>query len=595
MPYAVGDEGSETMGISEVIRLLSGVALFLFGMTLMGEGLKRVSGNRLEPVLFRLSGTPAKGVLLGAGVTAVIQSSSAPSIMVVGFVNAGMMKVRQAISVILGAILGTSITGWVICLSYIDGTSGISSLLSTATLTGAVAVVGILLRMFSKKTSHHHIGDILMGFAVLMFGMSAMSGVAGQLGEQPWCTEILMTMTYPVLGILVGIVFSAVLQSASAAVGIVQALSVTGAMTLGSALPLLMGIAIGASVPVLLSALGAGTDGKRTAVSYLVASFMGVMVFASLFYIADAIFKFSFLGMVMYPVSLAITNTIMRLAILCILAPFSDVLEAVSALIVPKRVSESDPALRLEARFLTHPALAIEQSRQTIFEMAARTEEAITAATGMVSHYSEAGFRQIQEIESAGDRYEDALGSYLVKLTGQELTKAQGRTSSLFLHTLSDFERISDHAMNIAENAREMYEKQLNFSGDAMQELAVLGRAVREILHLTVEAFTKEDRELAVRVEPLEQVVDDLCDAMKHRHVERLQQGRCTIAYGFVFNDLITNYERVSDHCSNIAVAMIELEAGSFDTHEYLDKLREKRSADFQKYYQSYSEEYALD
>ena len=580
------------MGVSEIISLLSGVAMFLFGMTLMGDGLKRVSGNKLEPILFRLSGTPVKGILLGTGVTAVIQSSSATSVMVVGFVNSGMMKVRQAISVILGAILGTSITGWVICLSYIDGASGLSSLLSTATLTGVIAVVGIILRMFSKNQTHHHIGDIMMGFAVLMFGMSSMSGAVSGLGDQPWFTGMLTSMTLPMLGILAGLLFSALLQSASAAVGIVQALSVTGAMTLGSALPLLMGIAIGASVPVLLSALGANTDGKRTAVSYLVASFMGVMVFASLFYIGDAMFRFPFLAMTMDPFSLALTNTILRLAILCLLAPFTDVLEAVASLIVPEKHSREDPALRLEDRFLGHPALAIEQSRQTICDMAEKTESAMTEAIGLLSRYTEAGFEKVRELETAGDHYEDALGSYLVKLTGRELTERQSQAASVFLHTLSDFERISDHALNIAKSTREIHDKEIDFSQDASHELSVMTDAVRETLRVTVEAFVSADLSLAQQVEPLEEVVDDLCDELKLRHVDRLQKGQCTISHGFVFNDLITNFERVSDHCSNIAVAMIELEGGSFDTHEYL--VKEKRSPDFERYFREYKARYAL-
>ena len=582
------------MGISDIISLLSGVALFLFGMSLMGDGLKRVSGNKLEPILFRLSGTPLKGIALGAGVTAVIQSSSATSVMVVGFVNSGLMKVRQAISVILGAILGTSITGWVICLSYIDGTSGLSSLLSTATLTGVIAVVGIILRMFSKRQIHHHIGDIMLGFAVLMFGMSAMSGAVSGLKSEPWFTSLLTSMTLPLLGIGVGLLFSAMLQSASAAVGIVQALSVTGAMTLGSALPLLMGISIGASVPVLLSALGANTAGKRTAVSYLVASFMGVMVCAALFYIADAMFRFPFLDKVMDPFSLALTNTVLRLAILCLLAPFTDVLEAVASLFVPEKQAEADPTLRLEERFLGHPALAIELSRQTICDMAEKTEEAIGAAISLLSRYSEAGFTQVEELETAGDHYEDALGSYLVKLTGQELTASQGEAASIFLHTLSDFERISDHALNIAQSTREIHDKQIVFSEDAVHELSVMTGAVQEIIRVTVEAFENADLALAKRVEPLEEVVDDLCDELKHRHVDRLQKGQCTIAHGFVFNDLITNFERVSDHCSNIAVAMIELDAGSFDTHEYLGAVKEKHSQDFERYYNSYREQFAL-
>ncbi len=583
------------MGISQIISLLSGVALFLFGMMLMGDGLKKVSGNKLEPVLFKLTGTPLRGILLGAGVTAVIQSSSATSVMVVGFVNAGMMKIRQAIPVILGAILGTSITGWIICLSYIDAGSGVSGILSTATITGIVAIIGILLRMFGKTPEKQHIGDILMGFAVLMFGMSTMSGAVSDLGDKPWFTSMLTSMTLPVFGILAGIALSMILQSASAAVGIVQALSVTGAMTLSSALPLLMGISIGASLPVLLSALGAGIPGKRTAVSYLVSTFMGVMLFASIFYIANAIIRFSFMDMIMDPVSLALVNTLMRLVMICLLAPFVDVLAAVAAFFVPSGPpDERDPALRLETRFLNHPALAIEQSRITICEMAEKAEESIREAAQLVEHYTVQGFERVQELEDAGDHYEDALGSYLVSLASQELTERQSREASKFLHTLSDFERISDHAMNIASNAQEIFEKKLNFSEEAVHDLAMVTEATRFTLRITVESFLNEDFKLAEQVEPLEEVIDDICDEAKLRHVERLQRGECTISHGFVFNDLITNYERVSDHCSNIAVAMIELDEGSFDTHEYLTQIKEQRSPEFERHYKEFRKRFAL-
>jgi len=573
------------MGISEVVRLMCGVALFLFGMTLMGDGLKRVSGNKLEPILFRLSSTQFRGMLLGAGVTAVIQSSAATSVMVVGFVNSGMMKVRQAISVIIGAILGTSITGWVICLSYVEGTGSLSSILSTATLTGVIAVIGIVLRMFSKKQLHRHIGDILMGFAILMTGMSNMSGAVSGLGNQPWFTAMLTSMTNPILGILVGALFTAMLQSASAAVGIIQALSVTGAMTLSSALPLLMGVTIGASVPVLLTALGANTNGKRTALSYLVVTFMGMMVVASLFYIADSIFRFPFMSMVMNPFSLAFVNTVFRLVMLCLLAPFTDVLEAVVSLMVPEKklTKEEDPTLRLEERFLGHPALAIAQSRITISAMAEQSRQALESAFSLLTSYSEEGFAAVEAMESSVDRYEDSLGSYLAKLTGQDLNEQQSMEVSKYLHTLSDFERISDHALNIAESAREIHEKKLHFSDDAKRELSVATRAVSRVVQLAVSSFESEDLSVARQVEPLEEVVDELCDQLKLRHVDRLQHGRCTISQGFVFNDLVTNLERVSDHCSNVAIALIELSSGTFDTHEYLEHLKEKQSQEFEQ------------
>ena len=582
------------MSISDVITLITGIALFLFGMSLMGEGLKKVSGNKLEPILYKLSGTPIKGILLGCGVTAVIQSSSATSVMAVGFVNSGMMKIRQAIYVIMGAILGTSITGWIVCLSYIPGSSGIGSLLSTATLTGIIAAVGIILRMFSKKQIRQQTGNILMGFAVLMFGMSTMSGAVSTLGEQEWFTSALTTLSNPILGIVIGAAFAAVLQSASAAVGIIQALSVTGAMTMEIALPLLMGITIGASLPVLLSALGAGTDGKRTAVSYLVASFMGVMVCASVFYICEAIFRFSFLETVMNPFSLALLNTLFRLVIVLILAPFTDVIEAISALLVRNK-KEDDMTLKLEERFLSHPALAVEQSRQAICDMAMKTKEAVNEATALINAFSPARMEKVRELEETGDRYEDALGTYLMELSGRGLTEPQGRKTSVFLNTLSDFERISDHAMNIAEGAQEMHDKKISFSEDASRELSVITAAVKDILQITADAFINEDVELAGQVEPLEEVIDDLRDEMKLHHVERLQLGLCTIENGFVFNDLLTDLERISDHCSNVAVAIIELREGALETHEYLENIKEKRNPDFEKYYNRFREMYGID
>ncbi len=583
------------MGISQMMSLLSGIALFLFGMSLMGDGLKKLSGSRLEPILFRLTGKPLRGVLLGTGVTAVIQSSCATSVMCVGFVNSGIMKLKQASYVIFGAILGTSITGWIICLSYIEGAGSLRELLSTSTLTGIIAIVGIVCRMFAKKQSWQQVGDILMGFAVLMFGMSMMSGAVGALGEQEWFTRSLTSMKMPLLGILVGALFTALLQSASAAVGIVQALSVTGALTLESALPLLMGISIGAALPVLLSALGAKTDGKRTAFIYLVGSFMGVMVFASLFYIAHAIIGFSFMEMTMNPLSLAVVNTLFRLAMLCLLLPFADVLEALVKLMIPeKKSTEDDPTLRLEERFLQYPALAVEQSRITIHEMAEQSRQAILCALTLVSEFSPEGYRAVQNAEASVDRYEDALGSYLLRLTSTALNEEQGEDVSVFLHTLSDFERISDHALNLAESAKELQEKQITFSDSAQKEFAVIFDAVREAVQLTVDAFLSDDLTKAAQVEPLEEVIDLLCDEMKLHHVERLQTANCTIVQGFVFNDLVTNLERVSDHCSNIAVAMIELNAGSFDTHEYLDRLKAQRTADYDRYFTAFRTRFAL-
>ena len=582
------------MSIANLISLLSGIALFLFGMALMGDGLKKVAGNKLEVILFRLTGSPLKGFLLGTGVTAVIQSSSATSVMVVGFVNSGMMRVRQAISIVMGAILGTSITGWIICLSDLGGGGGWIDLFSTATLTGIISVGGIVLRMFSKSQTKRHIGDILMGFAVLMFGMSAMSGAVSPLRSDPTFLRILTTFSNPMLGILFGTLFTCVLQSASAAVGILQALASTGVIDFSMALPIIMGIAIGAALPVLLSAIGANVDGKRTAMVYLVVEVVGVIFWAAAFYLVNAFVQFDFMSMTMSSVSIAFVNTLFRFVKVVILLPFIDVIEKVVDLLVkdkPVQAEATDETIRLEERFIQHPALAIEQSRITINSMAAEAQENLAEAMRLLHHYSDEGYRTVVEMEQVVDRYEDRLGSYLVKLTGQELSSKQNEDASKFLHTI---ERISDHALNIAQTAKEMREKSIVFSDDALRELAVLESALAEIVHITVNAFIRNDLSLASRVEPLEELIDDLCDELKLHHVDRLQKGHCTLLNGFLFNDLLTNYERVADHCSNIAVAMIEVESDSFDTHEYLSSIKEMKSDTYERYYEEYSQQYHL-
>ena len=609
------------MSISNVISLLSGIALFLFGMALMGDGLKKVAGNKLEVILYQLTGKPLKGFLLGTAVTAVIQSSSATSVMVVGFVNSGMMRVRQAISIVVGAILGTSITGWIICLSDLGGGGGWIDLFSTATLTGVISVVGIVLRMFSKNQTKQHVGDILMGFAVLMFGMSTMSAAVSPLRDEPVFLRILTSFSNPLLGILFGTLFTCVLQSASAAVGILQALASTGVIDFSIALPIIMGIAIGAALPVLLSAVGANVDGKRTAMVYLVVEVAGVVFWAAVFYLANAVFRFDFMDMPMTSVSIAFVNTLFRFVKVVILLPFTDVIEAVVNALVKDKGEEKNAnepaAMHLEERFLQHPALAalqlvfrdllcaralfaqhpalaIEQSRITINSMAADAELNFSGALALLENYSDEDFAEVQRMEGMIDRYEDILGTYLVKLTGRELTGRQSADVSKFLHTISDFERISDHALNVAEAAQEIHQKGITFSGDARHELSVLTDALREILHNAIRAFIMEDLELAKRVEPLEELIDALCDEMKLHHVDRLQKGVCTLSQGFVFNDLLTNYERVADHCSNIAVAMIELEADSFDTHEYLSSVKAMKSAAYERYYEEYRQQFAL-
>lgn len=584
------------MSVADVISLLGGIALFLFGMSLMGEGLKKVAGSRLELVLYKLSSTPLKGVLLGTGVTAVIQSSSATSVMVVGFVNSGMMKVKQAIGVIMGAILGTSVTGWILCLSSLEGGSGVVQLLSTEVLTGIVAVVGIILRMFTGKTSNRYVGEILLGFAVLMYGMSAMSGAVSPLRESEAFIRILTSFSNPILGILVGLAFTSVLQSASAAVGILQALAITGAVTFEVALPIVMGIAIGAAVPVLLSALGANLNGKRTAFIYLLIDVLGVLIWALLFYGANAIIHFTFLNAVMSSVSIALMNTLFRLATVIVLLPCIGLMEHMVELLFPDdgSAAEEQEMDRLEERFLQHPALSIEQSRLVTNSMAERAEGNLLMAVGLRNRWSDKDFRMVGETESVIDRYEDKLGTYLMKITSKSLSQSQSEEVSKYLHTISDFERISDHALNISEAAKEIHDKDLQFSPEACHELDVIESAVREILSIAVGAFVENDPQRAARVEPLEEIIDGLCDEMKSHHVDRLQSGSCTLNLGFVFNDLLTNYERVADHCSNIAVAIIELESDSFDTHEYLNSVRAMKSSSFARYYEEYKQEYHL-
>lgn len=586
------------MGIAEVLSLLGGVALFLFGMSLMGDSLKMVAGSKLEVVLYRLSGTQLKGILLGTGVTAVIQSSSATSVMVVGFVNSEMMKVRQAIGIIMGAIIGTSITGWIICLSDIGGnTSGWMELLSTETLTSVVALIGIILYMFSGDMSRRHVGGILMGFAVLMFGMKAMSGAVSGLKDDESFVRILTDFSNPVLGIIVGMAFTSVLQSASAAVGILQALAITGAVSFEVAFPIIMGIAIGAAVPVLLSAMGASADGKRTALSYLIIDLFGVIIVSVIFYAVNAFVHFGFMSRTMTAVSIAFVNTLFRVVIVMILAPMTGLIEKFVSLFV-KDDKERLKGLRdmdlLEERFLTHPALSIEQSRQVINSMARCVVKNVTDALSLVDKYTKDGFAEVQKEEELVDRYEDKLGTYLVQITRLELTKQQNIMVGKYLHSITDFERMSDHALNIAECAQEMHDKKLNFSKSATHELSVLRSAVSEIVALAVKAFVEDDLSVAYRIEPLEEKIDSLCDEMKLHHINRISDGTCTLQLGFVFNDLLTNLERMADHCSNIGVAMIELASGALETHDYYNKLMEETTDQFKESFAKYDAKFKL-
>ena len=587
------------MNLADALSLLGGVSLFLFGMTLMGEGLKLVAGNKLELILYKLSGTPLKGILLGTGVTAVIQSSSATSVMVVGFVNSGMMKMKQAISIIMGAIIGTSITGWIISLSDIGGSNGLLNLLSTETLSAITAIVGIYLRLFSKKQTHHHTGDILMGFAILMFGMKAMSSSVSSLRESEVFISLLTQFSNPILGIIIGMVFTTVIQSASASVGILQALSSTGAITFEIALPIIMGIAIGASVPVLLSALGASTDGKRTALSYLVVDTLGVIVFSLLFYSINALVHFTFMSTPLRSVNIALLNTVFRLIVVALLLPFISLLEKLVSTLIKDKKQEQDKELddikRLEERFISYPPLAVENARIAINKMGELAEKNILDAFNLLRNgYTDGGFDEVERIEGVIDKYEDSIGTYLTKLTGREMPKDLNRSVAKYLHTLTDFERISDHALNIAESAKEIKEKEISFTPEAIHEMDVMMKALERIVHITVSSFAENDLDKAYLVEPLEEVIDELCEQMRFNHVDRLTKGECTILNGYVFNDLIGNYERISDHCSNTAATLIEMEEGVFGLHTYTNEVKDRHTHNFEENYKFFSDAFTL-
>ena len=586
------------MGVTSILSLLSGVALFLYGMSVMGDSLKKVAGNKLELILYKLTSTPLKGILLGTAVTAIIQSSSATTVMVVGFVNSGMMKVAQSIGIIMGANIGTSVTGWILCLSYIEGSGGIAQLLSTATISAVVAIIGIIFRMVMKKDSYRHVGEIMLGFAILMFGMQTMSGAVAPLKDSETFRSMLTMFTNPAAGILVGILFTAVLQSASASVGILQALSVTGGISFAVALPIVMGIGVGAACPVLMSAIGTNKNGKRTALIYLLNDLFGMLFWSIVFYTLNAIFHFKFMNVVMTPVYIAMMNTVFRAATICILSPFIKYIEKLVYILIKDDEEDLDEQKDfdlLEERFLNYPAIAIAQSHTAMNGMARKARKNLSRSVSLLKKYSDEKYQKIEEKEVLIDKYEDKLGTYLMQLTGKELSGDQTKQVSKFLHTISDFERMGDHALNVARTAKELYDKKIVFSDEARYELNVLIAAMKEIVTSTVQAFSRDDLQMAARIEPLRELIGMLCDELKMRHVDRLQSGKCGISQGFAFNDLLTNIERVSDHCSNVAVAMIELESRNFDTHEYLKSLREMRNTEYKRYFEEYEQKYSID
>ena len=585
------------MDFFSILTLLGGLAMFLYGMQVMGDGLAKVSGGKLEQILENLTSSKWKAVLLGMCVTAVIQSSSATTVMVIGFVNSGMMKLKQAIGIIMGANIGTSITGWILCLSYIEGSNGIASVLSTATISAVVAVVGIIFRMFCKRTLHKNVGNIMLGFAILMTGMQMMSGAVSPLRESPMFIKMLTMFSNPIAGILVGIAFTAVLQSASATVGVLQALSVTGILTFASAFPIVLGIGVGAACPVLISAIGANKNGKRTALVYLINDLFGLILWSVIFYTVNAFVHFTFMDMTMTPVAIALLNTVFRLATVIVLFPFISKIEKLVCWLVKDNKEdledEADFDL-LEERLLNYPALAIAQCHRVMNGMSKKLRKNVNRAMNLLNDYQQDKYDKVQRKEDLIDKYESRLGEYLIQLTKREMNSAQTRQTSLYLHTINDFERIGDHASYIAHMSNEMHDNHTNFSQEAWDELNVVMEAVREDINITCNAFMKDDKEMAQRVAPLGAVITGLCDVLKMRHAERLSQGKCGLEEGTVFSDILNSFCRIATHCASAMVALMKSGETGSDLHIHDSKIYPTNSADYYQYFKEYGQKYDI-
>ena len=586
------------MGIfSMILSLLSGVALFLFGMSLMGDGLKMVAVNKLEAFLYRMTNTPLKGVALGTGVTSVIQSSSATTVMVIGFVNSGMMKLKQAIGIIMGANIGTSITGWILCLSYIDGKNGIAKILSTATISAVVAIIGIILRMACKRSVHKNIGNIMLGFAILMTGMQTMSGAVSPLKDSPTFTNMLTMFSNPLIGILVGIAFTAVLQSGSDTVGVLQALSVTGILTFSSAFPIVLGIGVGAACPVLISAIGANKNGNRTALVYLINDLFGLILWSVIFYTVNAVVHFGVMDMSMSPVAIALLNTVFRVATVCVLFPFIPKIEQLVCWLVKDSAEELEDEADfdlLEERLLNYPALAIGQCHRAMSGMARKLRKNVNRAMNLLNEYQQDKFDKVQRKENLIDKYESRLGEYLMKLTKHEMNSAQTRQASLYLHTINDFERIGDHASYIAYMSSEMHDNHTNFSQEAWDELNVVMEAVREEINLTCRAFLNDDKEMAQRVAPLGMIITSLCNELKMHHVERLSNGNCGLEEGTVYTDILNSFNRIAAHCASAMVALLKSGDENPDMHIHDSKIYPSDSVEYYTYFKEYRQKYEI-
>lgn len=562
-----------------ILTLLGGLAMFLYGMQVMGDGLAKVSGGKLEQILENLTSSKLKAVLLGLGVTAVIQSSSATTVMVVGFVNSGIMKLTQAVGVIMGANIGTTVTSWILSLAGIESENFFIQLLKPSSFAPILALIGVVFLLFCKSAKKKDIGTILIGFAVLMFGMETMSGAVEPLADVPEFTGILTAFSNPVFGVLAGTILTAVIQSSSASVGILQALCMTGAVPYASALPIIMGQNIGTCVTALLSAIGAKKNAKRAAMMHLYFNLIGTIVFLCAFYLVNSFVHFPFMSEAATPVGIAVMHSTFNITATVVWLPFSDILVKLACLTIKDKKEDEIPAedrdfMILESRFLEKPSFAMEQGKSAAKQMAEESRQALYTALGLLDDYKEEKVEAVQMIESKVDRYEDELGTYLVKLSHKDLTEKDSHSLSIMLHCIGDFERISDHAVNIMESAQELHEKNARFSDKAIKELHVLIKAVKDIVDMSYTVFTQQDVKLANAIEPLEEVVDELSQELKRRHVKRLREGSCTIEMGFILSDITTSLERIADHCSNIGVCVTQVREDLYDTHSHIDIMK---------------------
>lgn len=590
------------MDIFSILTMVGGLALFLYGMHVMGEGLSKASGGRLERILENLTSNPIKAVLLGAGVTAVIQSSSATTVMVVGFVNSGIMKLSQAIGIIMGANVGTTVTSWILSLAGLEGNSIFIKLLKPTSFTPIMAIIGVGFIMFSKNERKKDIGTILIGFAVLMFGMDTMSNAVKPLADVPEFTNILTMFSNPILGLIAGALLTAIIQSSSASVGILQALCITGSITFSSALPIIMGQNIGTCITALLSSVGANKNAKRAAVVHLYFNLIGTVVFMCVVYLFHGIFNFSFWSHAANPADIAIIHSIFNITATLLLLPFSTVLEKLAYITIPEVLRETEEVQelqgaavqKLDVRFLDMPGLATNQCRDVTNQMAYAARDALFLALELIGKYDEEKAAQVEKLENEVDAYEDELGTYMVRLSSRHLSEKDSQTLSLLLHNIGDFERISDHALNIMQACQEMNKKELKFSSKATEELTVFIQAVRDIVNSAIKVFEEVDCELATHIEPLEEVIDHLNAEVKKRHIKRLRKGKCTIEMGFILSDITTSFERISDHCSNIAVSVMQIKEDNFEIHEYLNSLKDKDNDAFTMEYEHIKKRYEL-